>query len=273
MTPLEYGQKARAAEDGCLSGIEKCSRSARRLLAFLIVGGTALVMAAMMILRLFPTASESISFLLDLTAAAYALWSVFMLSRVYRRLYWVRRVYHRDMKALYEQFQADDAAKASDMAEIKPHDIELYDHAAIDWKPSVTVPVVMLLCALLILPYYYVDIHTTFTPKGWQEYNGRWSCYMAKDLRSQQSDGTGGGQFNLWFKTSEQVREIMYREEYADIPVDFTAVSSNPVFVPEYDAYYLYTDDDGKNHWLVYNLHGKEKIMFPCTGEECCIPS
>ncbi len=269
MLSLEYGQKAHAIDEACFSGIEQCGHTARRLLSALVVGVMALAMANLIYSRMSLSGSGAVPLLIKLVMGVYVLMILIGFSRVHKTFYFIKSRYHKDMMALYEQCLADDAAKAAG-AVIKPSEIERYDNAVIDWKSSVTVPVTLLLCALLLLPYYYVDTHTEFTPKGWTEYNMRWRPYMVQELAAQQTSHGWGGQFNLYRKTSAEIKEMFYEEEYAHIPVDFTAKDGDGKYTLAYNAYYLYTDGDGRNHWLVVNgASDSERILFLCTGDVC----
>lgn len=105
----------------------------------------------------------------------------------------------------------------------------------------------------------------SFSPKKW-ETKPEYRAYMVNDLMRQCDPSVHESfyKYNLYYFSKEELEEIFGEPNDANNPIDFEVVGDN---IP-YDAYYLYTDKDGRKQWLFVDYQfGKMSITLMCTGQ------
>lgn len=113
---------------------------------------------------------------------------------------------------------------------------------------------VIIIVVVLVLTGIQVMIDQTlsFTPENWKEHKNL-RKYMSEDLMRKTNPSTGSitYKYNLNKYSDAEIRDMFYEPENENIEMDFkVAISEKARSRVRYEAYYLYTDSDGKNIWL-----------------------
>ncbi|MEG1836001.1 MAG: hypothetical protein RR229_07790 [Oscillospiraceae bacterium] len=137
-------------------------------------------------------------------------------------------------------------------------------------KKKKIIIIVSVLAAIIICVssfLFYSWLHT-FDKDDYK--NMQWKRkYMYMDLVSQQDliayrenkeKPAKNNQYSLYYYSREEIKELLYNENTGKIPEDFTYTYKDKEILCERDSYYICTDNDGVNYWIVVQLRNGEII-------------